>query len=1003
MSALNTIHALIQRFEAQRDAYKAGRYNETQLRRDFLDPFFEAFGWDVANRRGYAERYREVIHEPSIEVEGQARAADYAFRIGDKTVFLVEAKKPAVNIETNPEPAFQLRRYGWSARLPVSILTDFEQLAIYDCTQKPSRDDKPGKNRISLFNYPEYTRRWDHLIGLISREAVLRGSLDQFIAAPRAKKGTMDVDDDFLREIEHWRVILARNLALRNPVLTPRELNHAVQATIDRIIFLRICEDRGIEPDNQLRDIAASREVYAGLVQLFQRADARYNSGLFHFNRERDRPTVHNGLTLSLALDDRVLKDIIRNLYYPDSPYAFSYIPTEILGQVYERFLGKVIHLTAGHRAQVEEKPEVRKAGGVYYTPTYIVEYIVKNTLGRLLEGKTPAEAAELALVDPACGSGSFLVGAYQYLLDWHLEWYSRHDPEKWAVGSAPAVYAARGGWQLTSAKKKEILLNNIYGVDIDTQAVEVSKLSLLLKVLEGESAETVGRQMALFKERVLPDLGHNIQCGNSLIGQDYYSSQQLTMFDEEEVMRVNAFDWQAAFPQVFARGGFDAVIGNPPYVRQESLGELKRYFQRHYRVYHGIADLYTYFIERGVRLLRPGGLFSYIVANKWMRANYGEPLRRWLKEQRIEEIVDFGDLPVFEQATTYPCILRVRGGGMPGQAFHAVQVKTLAFDSLEEYAAEHAYAVAAETLHDVGWSLADQRTAALLAKLRATGKPLGEVVAGKIYRGVLTGLNEAFVIDAATRERLIAEDSNSAEVIKPFLLGRDVKRYQPPESRQFIIFTRRKIHIKKYPAIEKHLAQYRNQLLPKPLGWSGEKWGGRKPGNYKWYEIQDTIEYYAEFEMPKIIYPNICKQPEFTYDESGLYTNQKCFIITKADLYLLGILNSSVTYFLFKKVLPKLRGDYYEPSFVYFKDFPIHIVDFTDPSKVRRHTRMVGLVEGMLALHKKLSAALIPQERAVLERQIAATDREIDALVYELYGLTEEEIQLVEGGKTHL
>ena len=219
----------------------------------------------------------------------------------------------------------------------------------------------------------------------------------------------------------------------------------------------------------------------------------------------------------------------------------------EILGQVYEQFLGKVIRLTPGHMVKVEEKPEVRKAGGVYYTPKYIVDYIVQNTVGKLLEGKTPTEAAELKIVDPACGSGSFLLGAFQHLLDWHIQWYSENEPEKWAKGKNPAVMqASGGGWKLTTAKKKEILVNNIHGVDIDTQAVEVTKLSLLLKVLEEESG-----QLSLGIERVLPDLGKNIQCGNSLIGEDYFEGQLVV--DEEERRRVNPFDWQRAFPQVFA------------------------------------------------------------------------------------------------------------------------------------------------------------------------------------------------------------------------------------------------------------------------------------------------------------------------------------------------------------------------------------------------------------------------------------------------------------------
>ena len=266
-------------------------------------------------------------------------------------------------------------------------------------------------------------------------------------------------------------------------------------------------------------------------------------------------------------MDDKLLRDIIKGLYYPESPYVFSALPADILGQVYEQFLGKVIRLTEGHRAVVEEKPEVKKAGGVYYTPTYIVDYIVQTTVGQLLEGKTPKQAAKLKILDPACGSGSFLIGAYEYLLKWHRDFYTKHDPAKWAKGPKPVlVQVGPGNWKLTIAERKRILLDNIFGVDIDTQAVETTKLSLLLKVLEGETQQSLQPVLRLFHERALPDLGDNIKCGNSLIGPDFYQQQQMPLLDDEERYRINVFDWHAEFPQVFRRRTSPAsCVKRPP------------------------------------------------------------------------------------------------------------------------------------------------------------------------------------------------------------------------------------------------------------------------------------------------------------------------------------------------------------------------------------------------------------------------------------------------------
>ncbi len=659
MPAPEIIGRLVSRFEQNHEQYRSPKYNETQARQEFIDPFFKALGWDIYNEQGRAPDYKDVILEDSLEVEGATKAPDYAFRIGRERKFLVEAKKPAVNLEMGIHPAFQVRRYAWSAKLPLSILTDFEEFAVYDCRIRPDKKDRASAGRVGLYGYRDYVDKWDEIAGVFSKEAVLSGSFDKYAEGVKGKRGTAEVDEAFLTDIEGWRSLLAKNLALRNEQLGVHELNYAVQVTLDRIIFLRICEDRGIEPYGQLQRAAEHGEVYAELRRLFQLADARYNSGLFHFKDEKGQTSQADGLTLGLAVDDKTLQGIVKHLYAPDCPYVFSVIPTEILGQVYEQFLGKVIRLTAGHQAKVEEKPEVRKAGGVYYTPTYIVDYIVKNTLGKMLEGKTPSEAARLNVLDPACGSGSFLLGAYQCLIDWHLQWYSEHDPEKHAAGKTPAIFMSKDGWRLTTAKKKEILLNNIHGVDIDAQAVEVTKLSLLLKVLEGENDETIGSQLALFKERVLPDLGDNIKCGNSLIGLDYWEGRM--MADEEERARVNAFDWKAEFPGVFAQGGFDVVIGNPPYrmlqPHNTEQGVLE-YLRHKYLVAEFKMELFHMFLQLGISILSERGFHGFIIPATILNNVHAEALRHWILDRCRIHIIAVANEKVFSQADVHTLVL---------------------------------------------------------------------------------------------------------------------------------------------------------------------------------------------------------------------------------------------------------------------------------------------------------------------------------------------------------
>lgn len=1050
MSAPAAILELVARFERNLEAYRSGQYNETQLRREFLDPFFKALGWDIDNEQGLAEAYKDVIHEDQIRVEGATKAPDYCFRVGGTRKFFVEAKKPSVSVKDEPAPAFQLRRYAWTAKFPLNLLSDFEEFAVYDGRFKPHLNDPAATARIFYCTFRDYAEKWDWIASIFSRDALLKGGYDQFAESTKAKRGMAEFDEDFLITIEGWRLDLARNLALRNPKMNQRELNFAVQRIIDRIIFLRICEARGIEEYGRLQALVNGERVYPRLAQLFEAADDRYNSGLFHFKPEPGRQEPPDELTLSLGVDDKLLRDLVRGLYYP-TPYAFEQISADILGQIYEQFLGKVIRLTEGHQAKVDDKPEVKKAGGVYYTPAYVVDYIVRQTVGKLVEDKAPKQVAVLRILDPACGSGSFLIGAYQFLLDWHRDWYTAHDPAKWAKGSRPAVVQTSKGWVLTIAERKRILLNNIFGVDIDAQAVEVTKLSLLLKVLEGETGQTLQTIFRLFRERALPDLGDNIKCGNSLIGPDFYQQTQLSLLGDEERYRINVFDWQAEFPRVFRRPessgelretaaaspldytvpgvplhgsyakasyrttkrpkampppepewepGFDVVIGNPPYVRQESLSQFKDYLERHYEAFDGVADLYAYFMEKGVKLLRNGGLFSIIVSSSFLRATYGEPLRRTLKKHAaVLRIVDFGGLPVFANAKdTYVCIPLLAKGAKQGRV-EVSKVTSLKNLKLAEHVAANRFRIPHERLSPEAWSLKSDTEAAVFDKVMKAGQPLGEYVRRKFFRGVTSGLNDAFIIDTATKRRLIAKDKRSAELIHPLLGGEDIRRYIFRETGQWLIFTRRGVDISNYPAIRDHLAQWKEDLAPKR---DKNAKRGRKPGRYEWYEIQDDVAYYGVFDRPKIIFPDICKGPRFTVDRTGLYLANTAYCLGTDDLYLLGVLNSRLFWFAISNLSIPFgirAGEYrYRLIYQYMEKVPIRVLDFSDPADKAAHDQMVELVEQMLDLNQKLAGARTPQEQTALTRQIAATDTQIDRLVYDLYGLTADEIKIVEG-----
>lgn len=958
MPAPDLVVQLVERFRENRKSYQSPQFNETQLRREFLDPLFTAFGWDVDNKAGNAEAYKDVIHEDAIKIGGATKAPDYCFRIGGRRIFFLEAKKPSVNVKEDVSAAYQLRRYAWSAKLPLSILSDFEELALYDCRKRPDKGDKPSEGRIKFVTFEDYVEKWDELAAIFSKDAVLKGSFDRYAESTKTKRGTAEVDAAFLHEIESWRELLARNFAKRNDELNQRDLNFAVQRTIDRIIFLRMCEDRGIEQYGQLQGLTNGEGVYGRLCQLFDRADERYNSGLFHFQAEKGRAEPPDELTQSLKLDDKPLKEILSGMYYPESPYEFSVLPAEILGQVYEQFLGKVIRLTAGHQAKIEEKPEVKKAGGVYYTPSYIVDYIVRNTVGKLVEGKTPREVAKLRVLDPACGSGSFLVGAYQFLLDWHRDWYVEEGPEK----HKKQVYQGRGGqWFLTTAEKKRVLLNNIYGVDIDSQAVEVTKLSLLLKVLENENRENLDNQLRLLHERALPDLGDNIKCGNSLIGPEFYKDQQMSLLDEEEQFRINVFDWRREFPAVFKTkdGGFDAVIGNPPYVSAMLLSEtlhpdVKKYWKKYYQCAQGAYDIYVLFIEKAFDLAAVGGIVSFIIPNKFLAAEYAVAFRSWLLQvSEFRSLLDLSRVKVWS-AAVYPVVpVLIRSAKPSDKAIVRVQAPLAGSREYSEVAKVQVAAL--KSLPDFLWSFITQDGASVLLKC---------VDGSHSLESLAEVCGATTVAEGAEYPSLLSEaDSRrpSEAGYSRFLVSGSVERYRVSWEDAPVQFTG-----KKYTRpLLKHIAP----MPPRRIEQAGS---------------------------PKVIVSKVGLYPRAYFDARGDYAGAYTTYILNAKVelaYLTAIINSRLMSFVYKRLYDALAmsGGYLRFQPPQMRRLPIR--ETTHKTRVQLSEITVELQ----TLFERIARARTAHEKTALNRQCEAIDRKADHLVYGIYGLSDNEIAIIE------
>jgi len=944
---------LTELFEHNKKQYHSNQYDEANTRTDFIDKFFELLGWDIRNTQSYSEQYREVVREDKVTIAGRVKAPDYAFRIGGVRKFFVEAKKPSVNIKDELEPAFQVRRYGYTAKLPLCILTDFEEFAVYDTRIKPSPSDKPSTARIFYCTFDEYHKHFDFIFNTFSKEAILKGSFDTYIQENKNKKGTSEVDKELLKLIESWRTDIAKNIALRNPSLNIYHLNTAVQKIIDRIIFLRIAEDKEMEEYGLLQKITESDAVYQKLQGVFDRANKKYNSGLF-------KP--HEWLR-SLTIDDGVLSSIINGLYYPECPYEFSILPVEILGNIYEQFLGKIIkfrNVKGGHTALIEEKSEVKKAGGVYYTPQYIVRYIVENTLGVKIKGQSPDFIAQLKVLDPACGSGSFLVEAYQQLLDYHLNYYSDEKQRKQALKNSLIYEIRRNVYKLTIEEKQRILLNNIYGVDIDGQAVEVTKLSLYLKLLENEGSETQGQLFKFSDMKLLPSLDSNIKCGNSLVGSDYYNEKDVSLFDDEAMRKINTFDWDKEFPEVFAQGGFDCVIGNPPYVFARESGEKgmgdddKIYYYSKYQTAKYQINLYHLFIEKGCLLLKDNGIFSYIIPNNWLTINSNKDLREFILQKANISILNF-KYKVFEGADVDTCILNFE---------NSKHNKTI---SLLECIEKGEYKLISKTETNVFFATKEyiinidlfkrSEFVALINKIEQNTCEL------KNYAEVKAGLKAYEVgkgIPKQTKnmkdKRVYHSREKQTNEYYRYLEGNDVKRYS---------ITWKK---KEYLKYGKNLAAPRNN-------WD-------------------------LFSSPRILVRQIPSKPPYCINacfSDEVYINDlnsmNIIYIKFNPKFLLGLLNSRLMSFWFEHKFGKLsRGIFPQFKINELASFPIP--DSTDEEQ----SKLINLTDQMLETQGRLQQALSDEDKKLLEQRAAIIDKQIDKAVYKLYGLTEEEVKIVEG-----
>jgi type I restriction-modification system DNA methylase subunit len=997
VEGIDQLKRLIAAFQSERSSFVARSYNETQLRTDFLSPLLKSFGWDVDNTSGKNQFLRDVIQEESIAVadENARKNPDYTLRVLGQRKLFIEAKKPAVDILNSASSAFQIRRYGWNAGLSISILSNFEKLIVYDCRNKPGIGENEHVSRVKVFQFEQYAEDYDQLYELISFESAFNGKFEDLFSIRIGQS----FDSYFLEQIENWRRKLAQSAVSRNIRLTSEDVNFLIQRLLNRIVFLRICEDRTIEKHETLKSITN----YEQLKALFLQSDLKYNSGLFNF--------IEDTLSLNIVLDSEVLIEIFNDLYYPLSPYDFTVVDPSILSQIYEKFLGSHVVLNEDRQLSIVMEPEVVASNGVVSTPKLVVEQIVKETLHPLIDGKSSSELMELKVADICCGSGTFLISAYDFLLRevvGALQREGSHDQQLIYEGPDRA-------YGLTFKVKREILKKNIFGVDINPYAAEVTQFSLLLKLLEDESGPTVQDFIARYSLQVLPNLSANIKCGNSLVDDKFYEFMPGALDNDALLNRVKPFKWSSEFPFLATHGGFDAIIGNPPYVR---IQNLKKYSPEEILFYQNksygykvalkdAVDKYFIFIERAVSLLNSNGYLGYIVPHKFFINHGGTTLRSYITDSsNLSKIIHFGVTQVFPDRSTYTAILILQQ--QPKEKFEFKRIKRLSQYLLNAQDGFSLYKQ--EGFNGSPWIFLSKATETIFNKLVSSGvEPLKK--SASICVGVQTSKDPVYIFKVSVETDLTfkfviagIEWEVEKSICVPCILDLSFSLYDHIKPNAQMIFP---YHLDSGRAV---LYTEKEMVDDFPLCWNylnankavleKRSINGKEP---KWYEFGRSQSLSRFQNTPKLIWPVLSTQPSYIYDEQNIMftgggNGPYYSLINNSELsifYFLGIMAHPVIERLVKAGASEFRGAYYSHGKQFIENLPIKIINLNDKKQAALYQQIVDAVKELILARGKL-VSCYGSNRQVMERKIEILNKRLMTAVNTLYGITDAEVDLV-------
>jgi hypothetical protein len=980
-----SIKQLIDNYASNRDFYLSNKYNETLLRSDFLDPLFELLGWDIKNHAGKPTNEREVILEEPLKANASehSKKPDYTFRLFSERKFFLEAKKPNVSIESNNETAKQVRRYGFTAKLKISVLSNFEYLIIYDTSVKVEKGDSFQKALIKKYHYTEFESKFDEIKQLLGKESVYNGSFEIEWKDIEAKINHYSIDNLFLGQINEWRKQLGAEIYKFEPSISEELLNDVVQSYLNRVLFLRVCEDRNLEDYETLLKFANASDFKA-LIKKFEAADKKYNSGLF-----------------TVLLKDKIVENIssvfwsiIKQLYFPESPYSFSVFSSDILGRIYEIFLSEKLAIQNGSIVLTPKPENIDK--DIITTPTFIINDILRNTVLVKCHGKTDKEILKLKFADISCGSGAFLLELFQLVNDILIDYYLKNDKTK-------LIQTSLDTHKLPFKTKTELLLNCILGIDKDYSAVEAAKFGLLLKLLESEETSTVSTS-----KPILPDLSKNIFFGNSLINPSQVSKKDQAF--------VNPFD--------FSKLRFDVIVGNPPYMKSEDMKgitpiELPIYKKNYISAYKQF-DKYFLFLEQGINLLTNDGILGYIVPSKFTKVGAGKNLRELISSKGyLNSIVSFGANQIFTDKTTYTCLLIL--SKKPHSTFQYSEVKSLKNWQIREAEALKFDVKPTKDLNSDFWVLIPSDLIKPYTNIISQSIKLEDLV-GKdnIFNGIQTSANDTYIFTPEKEDSKFYYFKNKKvdykiekAFTKPYFKtskgNSNLNTYRTFKPNSRVLFpyetTKKGVELiplntiqKKYPEAYSYLQKHKSILANpkrdlKPVPKTENEWH-----RYGRSQALDNCS------LPsKIIVGVLSQGDKYAIDTYGTLissggTAGYCIVALPktsaySSYYIQAILNSKYLEWFSAIYGEVFRGGYIARGTKVLKNLPIRKIDFANPTEKALHDEIAESQKELISIFDQIDKN--PNNNRVLlplKAQFAREKEKLDNLLATLYKLGKDD-----------